>query len=121
MPKSLIMDQDSLDDDVSAALLRAAWDLVKTNRLGFERATDEEILTFASREGRVVYTANTRDFHRLNTEWLRAGKSHPGIIVRAKQGMPVGQQLRALYALDGAHYAEELINRVLFLERYLPT
>ena len=114
------MDQDSLDDDVSGVLLSAEWDVVKTSQLGLERASDEEILTFAATHNRIVYTANTRDYHRLSTTWLSSGKSHPGIIVRTKQNLAVGQQLRGLYAIDARHSAEELVNQLLFLERYLP-
>lgn len=50
---------------------------------------DEDQLQFASDHDRILFTANTRDFRRIASAWLAAGKLHPGIIALSKQATPI--------------------------------
>ena len=106
MPKPLLMDHDSLDDDLSAILSGVGWDIVKTSLLGLARARDDEILAFATASGRTVYTANYGDYARLHAAWMRDGRIHSGIIVRTFQQLSIGSQVRALHAID-ATFSQE--------------
>ena len=119
MPKPLLMDQDSLDDDLSSILVGVNWDVAKTNLLGLERAPDHEVLAFATAAGRTVYTANYGDYARLHSEWMRSGRTHSGIIIRTFQQLPIGSQIRALYAIDVAFNLEQMTNAIIYLENFL--
>lgn len=80
--------------------------------------SDRDQLEYARANGHIVYTANMADFARLHAAAMRAGEWHPGIIVRTWQLMPVGQQLRAVLAIDELETPTSLQNRLLYLEEY---
>ncbi len=96
MPLNLYMDQDSHDRRVVAGLLAAGIDVVSTLDVHAERLSDHEQLEFAATSGRVMYTTNRADFARLHRDWMRAGRSHAGVVVRVRQRMSVGDQVRGL-------------------------
>ena len=43
-------------------------------------ASDEEVLAFATAQGRCLVTANLRDFVALAAAWSSRGRSHAGLI-----------------------------------------
>jgi hypothetical protein len=118
MPKPLLMDQDSLDDDLSMILSGVGWDVAKTSLLGLGRAPDHDVLAFAT-AGRTVYTANYSDYARLHAAWMREGRTHAGIIMRTVQQQPIGNQVRALYAIDATFSLEQMTDAIIYLENYL--
>ncbi len=71
-------------------------DALTTSEAGRERASNADQLAWASNVGRVLYSANIRDFDRINRVWLAAGREHAGIILLPQQSLPVGEQLRRL-------------------------
>jgi hypothetical protein len=81
--------------------------------------TDEEQLAFASSLGRILYTANRSDFARLHAERMRAGATHAGIIIRVRQRMPVGAQIRALVAVNTLFGPGEMRSRLVYLDEYV--
>ena len=119
MAKRVFLDHDSIADELFAALLSLGWDVVRSRDAGLERTPDEAVLRWAASEGRVVYTANTRDYARLGGEFSRSGTSHAGIICRTRQALPIAGQLAALRAMDARYSQEELVSQVLFLEGFL--
>lgn len=119
MPLQLYFDQDSLDARVVGALRSAGIDVLTSEQAGQQRASDEQQLTFASRLARAIYTANTADFARLHGEWMRAGRAHAGIIVRARQRRDVAAQIRGLRAIANGHDTSTTANLFLFLEDWL--
>ena len=43
--------------------------------------SDDEVLSFAYKEERVLFTSNARDFKPLATEWFLMGRDHAGIVI----------------------------------------
>ena len=46
---------------------------------------DAEHLTYASGEGRVLFSFNAGDFYRLHTEFLRRSEPHAGLVLAQQQ------------------------------------
>ena len=84
---------------------------------GMAQKTDEEQLEWAAANSRVVYSFNRGDFYGLHTAWLKAGRSHSGIIL-SRQGLSVGEQMRRLLRLIDTLTAEEMRNHVEFLSAW---
>jgi predicted nuclease of predicted toxin-antitoxin system len=103
-----------LDEDVSyhvAEQLRGrGYDVssaFETNRL---ELPDEDQLTYATGERRVLVTYNVGDFSELVREWFNAGRSHYGVILIKDETIArknIGGLVRALAALMNAHPAED--------------
>jgi len=74
----------------------AIWTPADVGQLG---QADHVQLEFAAAHGWVIFTSNTGDFTRLNSNWLRSGRSHAGIIVLTEQQLPITLQIRALQLL----------------------
>ena len=51
-------------------------DVLSSAEAGMNGRTDEEQLEFASSQGYVLYSHNTRDFYQLHTQFLTEGKLH---------------------------------------------
>lgn len=95
----LYFDEDSMARALAMAARRAGFDVLTTTEAGMEGQDDEDQLAFATREQRIVVTANRRDYARLNAAWLRANRSHAGIVIRNKQRQDIGFVLRAFEAI----------------------
>jgi hypothetical protein len=110
------MDNDSGDRDVVAEMRRQGYGILTTHEAGNSHLSDEEQLRFARDEGRVLFSANVRDFSRIHREWLTGGRNHAGIIVRFDQRMPVGLQVVRL--IDICRHLEpvDLADQLLFLD-----
>ena len=52
-------------------------------------APDEEVLTIAAEEGRILVTDNIRDFVPLSNAWGAAGRTHPGILLLSSRTFPM--------------------------------
>ena len=88
--------------------------MVTAIETGMAQKTDEEQLEWAAANSRVVYSFNRGDFYGLHTAWLKAGRSHSGIIL-SRQGLSVGEQMRRLLRLIAAKTTEDMQNHVEFL------
>lgn len=51
------------------------------SEIELEGLSDPEVLELAAAEGRVLVTANIRDFEPLLREWAGEGRSHAGVIL----------------------------------------
>ena len=51
------------------------------SEIGLEGLADPDVLELAAGEGRVLVTANVRDFEPLLREWSGEGWSHAGVIL----------------------------------------
>jgi hypothetical protein len=83
-----------------------------------EGTDDEELLSLAARQRRVLLTSNAQDFAPLVAEWFLAGREHWGIII-----VP-GQTNRSLLsrALDNIisnYTAESLKNSFHFIQEFV--
>ena len=74
-----------LDEDISpkvAVILRKkGMDALSAHETGMLEASDEEQLSFAAAEGRVMVTRNREDFITLTVQFFEALKPHNGLII----------------------------------------
>mgnify|MGYP001597754055 CR=1 FL=1 len=110
----LYVDEDSCSEALLRGLCTRGWDVRSVHDDGLAGRTDEEQLTHAAGLGRVLLTANTKDFCRLHRDWMAQGRHHAGIVC-LRQNLAVGAILRQLlpFALDTA--PEGMQDRVVFL------
>ena len=85
---------------------------------GMIQRKDEEHLDYATAQGCVLFSFNVRDFYRLQTVYLAAGRSHAGMILARQQQYSVGEQMRRLLKLIAAKSAEEMVEKVVFLSAW---
>jgi hypothetical protein len=114
------MDHDSSNRSVVAALRVAGIDVVTAAEANRERCGDEDQLSYAAAERRAIVTANRADFARLHGRWMAEGRTHAGIIVRSRQWMSVGHQIRALIRLCAAFDEDASENLFEYLEAWTP-
>jgi hypothetical protein len=101
------------DEHVAKAVIRGlrqrgvdVLTVFEANRLG---ANDEEHLSFALGESRVVFTQDD-DFLRLAS----SGKAHAGIVY-APQHTPIGEIIKGLMLIYQVLEAEEMMGNVEYL------
>lgn len=94
-------------------------DILTSVEAGKSRASDEEQLAYATGEGRVIYTANARDFAPLHFVWLGQRKRHFGIIVRDDQLMALGQQTLRLMDISATAGPDDLVDQLIYLDQWL--
>lgn len=75
-------------------------------------------LEFATRQGRVLYTSNARDFNVLHRAYIESGQTHAGIILRYGRRFSIGEQARRIIRIWEALSAEEMVNRVESLSHW---
>ena len=94
---------------VTEGLRRRGIDVLSVQEAGMLGANDYDQLSFANKEGRVIFTKDA-DFLRLH----KAGISHQGIIYSSKQS-PVGYTVRVLMMIYDLVTLEEMAGRVEFI------
>ncbi|HEY7034857.1 MAG TPA: DUF5615 family PIN-like protein [Thermomicrobiales bacterium] len=99
-------------------LRRRGFDIVKARDVGNERASDEAHLAWATDQGRVVLTSDFDDYPVLADRWYLEGRDHAGIILLEQPGLrhPYGRLLRRLLRLLDTLAADDMINRVEWLD-----
>lgn len=115
----LYLDEDTLRKAFVQALRENGVDVLTVSDANNLGHIDEEQLIWATEQGRVIYTFNSRDFCRLHGNLLAVGGSHSGIIVAPRQSYSVGEQLRGLLNLIRSKSAEEMMNQLEFLGTYI--
>ena len=109
----LYFDEDA-DVRLAEALRRRGYDVETTVTAGLLEASDEEQLTYAASQQRVLVTHNIKHFPGVQAAWIEAGKAHWGIIILIGHSA-IGPWLRRRETLLNRFSAEELKNRLLFL------
>ena len=97
------------------ALRARGVDVITALDAGLIERSDEVHLEYATAQGRVVYSSNVSDFHRLHTAFLAQRRSHAGIILARQQRYSTGEKTRRLLKLIASRPAEAMRNRVEFL------
>jgi hypothetical protein len=120
-PIRLYFDVDSMERAVLIGLRARGIDATTALEAGMTEATDEEQLEFARSQGRVLFSFNVSHFCHLHSEYLGHGESHAGIIVAPQKRYPVGERIRRLLSLLAAKKAEEMQNRLEFLNDWPET
>lgn len=94
-----------LDEDVSyrvaQELRHRGVDAVSIHEVHRTGLRDEDQLTYASAEGRVLVTYNRADFQALDGQWRVQERAHAGILWCAERTLPrrsIGDLVRALEA-----------------------
>lgn len=114
----LYIDEDASDKDLLRALRARGVDVLTALEAGMIERTDQEHLEYAASQGRVLFSFNVTDFHRLHTEYIARGKSHAGIILARQQRYSVGEQMRRLLKLIAIKSAEAMKDQVEFLSAW---
>ena len=90
-------------------------------RIDLRGLSEPELLSAASREGRVMVTENARDFIVLGGSPMVSGRPHPGIVLLSPRTFPrsrgaIGLVVRALRELLDSHPADDpLTSQVVWL------
>jgi hypothetical protein len=114
----LYLDEDSQDQSLLRALRARQVDVTTVNETQTEGLIDEEQLRLAATQNRVLYSHNIGDFCQLHTDFLTREESHTGIALLS-QDHSVGEQVRAILELTAQKTAEEMVNQLEFLGKYL--
>lgn len=74
----LLLDEDIWSRRIARPLERKSHDVRRPTPSAL---TDPEVLALAARDGRILVTANSRDFVPLARAWAEAGRNHAGLIL----------------------------------------
>ena len=118
MKIALYLDEDSQDNWLIQSLRARGVEVTSAAEVGRNGYDDEEQLAWATAQERVLFSFNAQDFFRLHTLYLNQGKSHTGLILAVQQQYSIGEQMRRLLKLMSARSAEEMQNRVEFLNAW---
>ena len=89
------------------ALRSFGFDVLTALGAGNEALSDAGQLAFATSEGRLIVTANARDYSQLHREWMDSARNHSGIVLALQEyGYSPGEfarrMLRLAVTLNGA-------------------
>jgi len=118
MSIKLYFDEDSMDRRLVAGLRARGADVETAIDAGMIARSDEKHLAYAAAQGRVLYSFNVGDYYHLHAEYLRAGKTHAGIVLARQQEYSVGDQLHRLLRFIADRSAETMCNQVEFLSAF---
>jgi predicted nuclease of predicted toxin-antitoxin system len=95
------------------------YDVLTTQEVGMDRASDEEQLAFAAADHRAIVTFNIRDFAPLHEEWQASDRGHWGIIVSQQLGSrQYGLLLQRMLRLLNHFTTDEMIGNLVHLEQF---
>jgi hypothetical protein len=114
----LYFDEDSMWHALVNALQARGIDVQTALDAKMIERSDEDHLTFATAQGRVLCSFNVGDFYRLHTSYMAQHKTHTGIILARQQQYSVGEYMRRLLRLITHLTAEDMRNRVVFLSAW---
>jgi Domain of unknown function (DUF5615) len=114
----LYFDEDAMDGDLVRCLRSRAIDVMAASEAGMIGRADEEHLTFATDQGRALYSFNVGDFNQIHRAWLTCGRTHAGIILSQQKRYKTGDQIRRLLRLIGSLTSETMKDRAEFLGRW---
>lgn len=111
----LYVEEDSMDRRLVEALRSHNVDVSVFGEAGTTAIRDEQQLTSATEQGRVLYTFNAGDFCRLHSIFIDQKRNHTGIIIGTQHHYLVERQLQGILKLIAAKSAEEMINQLIYL------
>jgi predicted nuclease of predicted toxin-antitoxin system len=113
----VLLDAHLSGRSIGDPLRQAGHDVLALNDdFALKQLPDADVLDLATRQGRIVVTANIRDFARLARSRMEAGQDHPGIVLIPPGSLAFGVVLRGLARLFADHPdASRWLNRVAFL------
>jgi predicted nuclease of predicted toxin-antitoxin system len=108
---------ENIPYSVAYGLRLRGFDVVTTYKAGNTGKTDEEQLLFASKQNRVIFTFNVKDFCKLHIEFLSKSKTHKGIIV--SRPFPTSVVIKGLAKILVLYDQKEMENNLLWLSNFL--
>ena len=110
-----------LDHNVDPLLAKdarkAGYDAVAAVEVGNAALEDVDQLAWATSRSRCILTHDYDDFPKLATDWFHQGRDHAGIILcRQPPDIAYGEMLRRLLRLLDTLTADEMVNRVEWLD-----
>ncbi len=111
----LYLDEDAMDEDFVRALRSRNVDVVTVAGVGMLNRSDEEQLTWASDNGRVIFSFNARDFYQLHSVWIEQERSHAGIVLAPQQWYCIGDLRWGVLKLINSKSAIEMRGKIEFL------
>jgi predicted nuclease of predicted toxin-antitoxin system len=113
----VLLDAHLSGRQIGGPLRQAGHDvLALDDDLTLKQLPDADVLDLAIEQGRIVITANIRDFARLARSRAEAGQAHPGTVLIPVGSMAFGVVLRGLARLFADHPAPtDWVNRAEFL------
>jgi hypothetical protein len=82
----LYVDEDAIDRDLVRGLRSSEIDVMTAAEADMILRTDEEHLTFATMQGRALYSFNVGDFHEIHAEWTALGAIMPASSSPSRSG-----------------------------------
>lgn len=81
---------DEMFSDAIAQQLRAkGYDVVSVvTHAALVALPDDQVLAYATTEGRALVTANIKDFMPLDSRYRAAGQAHPGLVLVSTKTFP---------------------------------
>ena len=124
MTQPLLLDE-MLSDSIAQQLRATGHDVIAVvANPTLAALPDDQILAYATSEGRALVTANIKDFVPLDGRYRAAGQSHPGLILVSTKTFPQNRGFTAAItaALDALLSGSDKIQQgqVLFLTRQRP-
>jgi hypothetical protein len=83
--------------DIAIQLRAAGHDAVAVLELGMTGTADDELLAFATAQGRALLTNNVRDFATIALLWAKGGQDHHGLLFTSDESLPRGRGTIGLY------------------------
>ena len=114
----IYLDEDAMDDNLVSALRLRGLDVSTVRDERRQAQTDEQQLHFATSQSRVIYRFNQKDYAVLHSMLLGQGQSHAGIILAQKDRYSIGEQMRRLVRLADTLSAEEMKDRIEYLNAW---
>ncbi len=114
----LYIDEDSGDRSLVQALQARGVDVVTASEVGMIEWADNEHLSYATSQDRVLYSFNRGDFLRLHSQYLAEGREHAGILLARQQHYSVGEQMRRVLKVMALKSAADMHNCVEFLSAW---
>ena len=100
-------------------LRQRGYDVLTTEEANLDTASDEDQLTFAADQNRVILTFNIRDFAPLHEQWTADARPHAGIVVSQQLGSrQYGLLLARMLKLLNQMTAEEMRSNLVHLEQF---
>ena len=88
MSQSLLLDE-MFSDDIARQLRSNSYDVISVvTDPALVGLPDDQLLAYATGEGRALVTANIKDFVPLDTRYRAAGQSHAGLILVSTKTFP---------------------------------
>jgi hypothetical protein len=111
---SFYLDEDCQSAAYVSAIRARGLSVTTVNEQKTNGDSDESQLELAVARGWVMVTRNADDFNRISASWLRAGRTHRGIICIKRAGIGPGA-LAADLSVISERYATEMANIVEYV------